>query len=521
MLRKKANLYYSGLVLMAIGLPVSEFLMSISVMILALAWLVNGPKKLQWQSVVKNKLVWSGLILFFIPLISMLWTDDYAYSLHDLRIKLPLLLVPFFVASYSISEKQFHVLLALLIGSTFVGSIIIFINYYLNLEGSLENIRDVSIFISHIRFSLIIDICIFILIYAVFQLKNYYSIIAIAMLIWFVYFIFFLGSGNGFIGLLSIIIFGLVYLLIKFPNMKIKYGVLVLFLLYCSYIFYLSFSSYTSHFVVKDDPYNKSIIDDDNRYYSLANDYQLVNGFYIWRNIANKQIKTEWKSVSAKEYYEKDVKGQAIQGTIIRYLTSRGLSKDSVGIHQLSEQDVLNIQNGQANYKQQEWNNLQFRIDQFFYQMMAFYYKRDPDNKPILQRLFYWKGAINIINENPILGVGGDIQHEFNSYFESETSELAHQYWHHSHNQYLTYFVVGGILGFLGFLWAVFYPFRIYLKENLILTMAQLVMLISFITEDTLETQPGVTMYVLFLALGITLLNGRKKDLDQVDVLNH
>ena len=521
MLRKKANLYYSGLVLMAIGLPVSEFLMSISVMILALAWLINGPKKLQWQSVISNKLVWSGIVLFIIPLISMLWTSDYEYSLHDLRIKLPLLLVPFFVASYSISEKQFHILLALLIGSTFVGSVIVFSNYHLNLQDSLENLRDVSIFISHIRFSLIIDICIFILFYAAFQWKNLYSIIAIAMAAWFVYFIFFLGSGNGFIGLLSIIVFGLVYLLINYPNTKIKYGVIVLFLLYCSYILYLSISSYTSHFVVKDDPYNKVLIEDDNRYYSLTKDFQLENGFYIWRNIANSQLSREWKSLSGDQFHELDVKGQPIQGTIIRYLTSKGLSKDSLGIHQLTKQDMLNIQNGQANYKQEDWNNLQFRIDQFFYQLMAFYYKRDPDNKPILQRIFYWKGAVSIIKENPVLGVGGDIQNEFNAYFKNETSELGDKYWLHSHNQYLTYFVVAGIFGFIGFMWAVFYPFRIYLKENIILTLAQTVMLISFITEDTLETQPGVTMYVLFLALGITLLNNKKDSLKKVDVLNH
>lgn len=521
MLRKKANLYYSGLVLMAIGLPVSEFLMSISVFVLALAWIINGPKKLQWESVKNNKLVWSGIVLFLIPLISILWTNDYQYSLHDLRIKLPLLLVPFFVASYSISEKQFHIILALLIGSTFVGSIIVFTNYYLYLEGSLENIRDVSIFISHIRFSLIIDICIFILLYAAFQWKNYYSIPAIAMVIWFIYFIFFLGSGNGFIALLSIIIFGLVYILIKYPNMKLKYGILVLFLFYCSYIFYLSFSSYKSHFIVKDDPYNKELIDDDKRYYSLTNDFQLENGYFIWRNISNKQIRKEWRAISSTKYHEIDVKGQPIQGTIIRYLTSKGLSKDSIGMHQLSDVDISNIQNGQANYKQQEWNNLQFRIDQFFYQLMAYYYKRDPDNKPLLQRIFYWRGALNIIKENPVLGVGGDIQNEFNAYFKSETSELADRYWLHSHNQYLTYFVVGGIVGFVAFLWAVFYPFRIYLKENIILTLAQLVLLISFITEDTLETQPGVTMYVLFLALGITLLNGKKENSKEMDVLNH
>lgn len=517
MLRKKANLYFIGLALMAIGLPVSEFLMSISIMILALAWIINGPKKVQWQAIKNNPLVWTGIVLFLVPLISMLWTDNYDYSLHDLRIKLPLLLVPIFVASYSISERKLYQLIALMIGSTFVGSVIIMVNYYLNLQGNLENIRDVSIFISHIRFSLIIDICIFILLYAAFQWRNGYSIIALTMAAWFIYFIFFLGSGNGFIGLLTIIVFGGIYLLLNYPNNKVKYGIISLLLIYCAYILYLSIGSYRSHFVVKDDPYNKQAEDQRKQYYSLNNDLQLENGFFIWRNIANKQLKREWENVCDEEFKEYDNKGQKIRGTLIRYLTSKALSKDSIGIHNLNKKDIQNIQNGYYHYEQVDWNNLELRIDQFFYQLMSFYYNKNPSGKPFLQRIFYWKGAFSIIKKNPILGVGGDIQDEFNLFFKTEASNLGDEYWHHSHNQYLTYFVVGGLVGFLAFLWAVFYPLKKYLRQNIILTLAQVVMLISFISEDTLETQPGVTMYVLFLALGISFLNGRSQELNVLD----
>lgn len=520
MLRKKANLYFAGLALMAIGLPVSEFLMSLSIMILALAWIVNGPKKFQWLAFKENKLAWTGVVLFIIPFVSLLWTSNYEYSFHDLRIKLPLLLVPFFIASYAISNRQFYILLALFVGSTFVGSLIIFINYYLNLRGNLENIRDLSIFISHIRFSLIIDICIFILLYAAFKWRNRYSLIALALAAWFIYFIFFLGSGNGFIGLLSIFLFTILIALLKSTNKVIKYGIIGVFIFYCAYILVLSFSSYKSHFVVKDDPYNRQEIKKDIKYKSIVNDKQLENGFYIWRNIAYIELSKEWKQLSTSEYHKFDKKGQEIRGTIIRYLTSKGLSKDSIGIHQLSEKDIQNIQDGNYHYQLNEWNNLKLRIDQFFYQIMSFQNEGNPGNKPFLQRLFYWKGAISIIGNNFFFGVGGNIQDEFNTYFKSQASELGNKYWLHSHNQYLTYFVVGGLVGFLLFLWAVFYPLVIYAKKNLLLTLFQVILLISFITEDTLETQPGVTMYVLFLALGIALLN-YKKDLKQADIFHH
>ena len=159
--------------------------------------------------------------------------------------------------------------------------------------------------------------------------------------------------------------------------------------------------------------------------------------------------------------------------------------------------------------------HLQLRIDQFFYQLMAFQYKGDPGNKPFMQRLFYWKAAVSIISEHPLIGVGaGDLQHAFDAYFKNELSELTSEYWYHTHNQYLTYFVIAGIFAFLLFIISVLYPFILFLKQDLILALAQLVLLMSFITEDTLETQPGVTMYVLFIALGIALFNSEKKDVE-------
>jgi len=520
MLLKKADLYLVGLAMMAIGLPVSEFLMSLSFMILALAWLINGPKKTQWNAVKNNKLVWTGLILFLIPLVSFLWSENEGYALHDLRIKLPLLLIPFFIASYELKERNFFILLALLIGSTFVGSIILYINYHYFQSDKHQDLREISIFISHIRFSLILDICIYILIYAAIKWRNKYSIIAILMAMWFIYFIFFLGSGNGFIALLVIFIFGIALLLFKSPYKKLSYTIGLLFFAFSAYILYLSNHSYRSHFVVKNESYNdsKKVVKKGSDYFSLSNDKQLENGYYIWRNISNPELEKEWKAICSPEFIEVDASGQDIEGTLIRYLTSKALTKDSAGVHQLAKQDIENIQNGNYNYQQNEWNNLELRIDQLFYQLMAYYYQNDPGNKPFLQRVYYWRAAIEIIASNPFYGVGvGDIQVEFNKYFASEVKELDQKYWHHTHNQYLTYFVISGIFGFLAFLWAVFYPLSMYIKRNSILALAQIVLLFSFLSEDTLETQAGVTLYVLFLALAIALFNEKDERLKTED----
>ncbi len=130
----KHYLYFISMAFMAIGLPVSKFLLSLSIFGLASAWLLSGPKKTQWKTFYQNKLVWITISIFLIEVIGLATTSNYDYAFSQLRIKLPLLLVPFFIASVKFSDEEYSSLLALFVGSTFVGSIICFFNYQLNLK---------------------------------------------------------------------------------------------------------------------------------------------------------------------------------------------------------------------------------------------------------------------------------------------------------------------------------------------------------------------------------------------------
>jgi len=120
---------------------------------------------------------------------------------------------------------------------------------------------------------------------------------------------------------------------------------------------------------------------------------------------------------------------------------------------------------------------------------------------------------LTIINNNLITGVGtGDIQDEFDNYYRQDQSELKSQYRVRTHNQYLTFFITLGIFGFIWFLYATIYPLLLFSRINLILFVSQMVLLLSFLTEDTLETQPGVTLYAFIIALGILAINSKKPE---------
>jgi len=514
----KQSFYFSGMALMAIGLPVSEFLMSVSFIVLAFAWLINGPKKIQWNAFKNNKLAWLSASIFIITLLGLLNTSNYPYALAELRIKIPLLLVPVFVAYSNINVKNQKIILALFVGSTFVGTLICFTNYQVNLKYDLVNIRDISIFISHIRFSLLIDFAIFILVYYAIKNRNRWSVVMVVMAVWLTYFLFFLSSGNGILVFVLLMIIGFITLILKspYPKLGLGFGIVILFFLF--YLGNLSYTSYKSHFFPKNEAYNLSgnihkRTVNHNTTYSKPNNYQLENGYYIWRNISNKELEKEWMARANPAYFYKDIKGQGINGTLSRYLTSKGLSKDSVGVWQLNDLDIQNIEKGNYSYLQSDWNHLELRVDQFFFQLNSFYRGKNPSNKPFIQRIYYLKGAFAIIKDNFITGVGtGDIQDNYYDYFNREHPEILEEFRHHTHNQYLTIFITLGVFGFVWFVFAVFYPLFFFIKRDYLLAIGQFILLVSFLTEDTLETQPGATFYVFIVAMGVIRFQNKNTD---------
>jgi hypothetical protein len=506
-----------GMAIMAMGLPVSEFLMSISIFVLAGAWLLNGPKKVQWQSFKNNKIAWITSLIFFIDVVGLINTSDYNYAFSDLRIKLPLLLVPIFIAPAKFTKKEFSAILAIFVGATLVGTIICFTNYQINLKDNLFNIRDISIFISHIRFGLMINIAIVILVYYVVTLRNKLSIVLSFIAIWLIYFLVFLGSVNGFIIFTLSIVIGIFVLIYKSPFKRLGIAFGFLLIIIAGYLSIMSYKAYSSYFVPKKVAYNNpdNILKktkDGHNLISNRKSKQLQNGFYVWRNISRKEIKKEWKKRADVKYHENDIKDQMVAGTLIRYLTSKGLPKDAEGMASLSEQDITNIEMGYTDYRREHWNNLELRVDQFYYQLSAMVNQKNPGGKPFVQRIYYLEASFFIIKNNFFTGVGtGDIQNAFEKYYNDTHTNMPSKYWVRTHNQYLTYFITNGILGFLFFIYATTFPLIRFIKSSFILAISQFILLFSFLSEDTLESQPGATLYIFIIALGIVFIHNENR----------
>ena len=133
-------------------------------------------------------------------------------------------------------------------------------------------------------------------------------------------------------------------------------------------------------------------------------------------------------------------------------------------------------------------------------------------------RLEFWKAAVYIIQRNLWVGVGtGDVQRAFDKAYYRTNTKLSHEWRLRSHNQFLAITVAFGLTGLLVFLISIIYP-ALALRKKLsgLYWLFLSIALISFLTEDTLETQSGVSFFAYFNTLFLWLANsGKKPEPDQ------
>jgi hypothetical protein len=298
----------------------------------------------------------------------------------------------------------------------------------------------------------------------------------------------------------------LLYKIIRLKQAYLKYLFLFLFVLSLSIISYSVYSAFSKS--LKKDVVDMSVLDKytkrGNPYQHYISKYGLVeNGHYIWIYYCEKELKEEWNKRSKLDYNWKDLKGNVLRYTLVRYLTSKNLRKDAEGLKQLSEEEIRAIERGVSNVNYSDRSSVIGRLQQIKWEIQTYQQTGDANGHSITQRFEAWKAAAGIIKNNLMVGVGtGDIQIAFDQEYEKTNSKLGKGSRIRSHNQYLSIAVAFGILGLMWFLFTLIYPgFKLKRFSDFLYLAFFIIAVVSFLTEDTLETQAGVTFYAFLSSL--------------------
>lgn len=236
--------------------------------------------------------------------------------------------------------------------------------------------------------------------------------------------------------------------------------------------------------------------------HDLANAQQ-QNGHYVWTHLAWGEMRRTWPKRSRRNMDAPDDRGHVLWGTLVRYLTSRGLPKDSVGIMALTDADVRAIEQGVVDHRSGRRNMLAQRVDELVFELQNYRDKGTAGGHSLAMRLEYWRTGWHIARQHWLAGVGtGDTQRAFDAAYVELGSDLAPEWRHRAHQQYLTLWISFGLLGLLFSLWTWVWPaWRLGAWRQPLFVAWTVIFAVAGFSDDTIETQAGATFFALYYAL--------------------
>ena len=529
--------YYFAIGLMLASLPFSNYFMSVSQFLLAGTFILHGIKKQEVDEYFKkyslpvsivlfipfgltwifksiagkfkeffrldNSPAWIFASIFLFHLLGLFFTTDFDYAFRDLRIKLPIFIMPLILSTTGLLDRKgFRFLMYVFTAAVFTGTLIS--TYYL-LAGNFADSREISRFISHIRFSLLIDMAIFILAYMTIKksdIPKWPRAIMGIIAIWMVFFLFISAFMTG------LLIFCITISVLIFYIILVKKGWILKILTVAGVFIIFAIAVIYTMRIWRDvnhvNPIDLKNLDKatilGNPYWNDLSDHQLENGNYVWIYVATDELREAWNHRSRYDYDGKDKAGQEIRYTLIRFLTSKGYRKDAEGVSKLTDREVSMVEDGIASIVYVQRSNLYVRIYKIFWEYDRYKVSHNASGHSVMQRLEYWKTSLAIIRDNFLTGVGtGDLEIAFQQQYDKSGSLLEKEYRWRSHNQFLAIFATFGIFGFVWFLFGLIFPAaRLSKFHDYYYLSFFIIIILSMFTEDTLETQAGVTVFAFF-----------------------
>ncbi len=141
-------------------MPLSPAMMSIGQIVILVSWILEGNFRAKFSRLKSSK---PALLILGFFLLHILWlglSSDYSYGLHDIKIKLPLLVLPLTICStLNLTKKELHLILSLFVSAVSIAALICLFKLGGFIGDPVNDRREMSFIISHIRFGLMVCFC--------------------------------------------------------------------------------------------------------------------------------------------------------------------------------------------------------------------------------------------------------------------------------------------------------------------------------------------------------------------------
>lgn len=457
-----SRLHYLTLLFFVVGIVCSKFLMSMGLLLGTLNLLLEADFKTNYRRLAENRLVHLLLLFYGLFWVSLLWSENWQEGFDQLRRLTSLLLIPIIIASRPLPNAlKTKGLWSFFLGALLLSSLVNSVCYHFFAEElQLIDIRDMSLFGSHIRFGILIGFGLSLALFR-FASNRWYGLLAL----WFLYYTFDSQALSGVLTVVVVMLGHAIYFLLQKRKLAWVFGISAVCLLFLvSLVYYLAQPIETR----ETCPTNLTSM-------ALA-----------------------WQKRSKLPFEGQDLRGQDLSATIERYVQSKNGCASGYGIRHLSAEDIRLIELGFADVREAQ-GGLQARLFGLRYQLQ---HSNNPNDHSLLERIEYWQNATALIADNWLLGVGvGDVSDQMQQRYNQRGSQLRPDRRLRPHNYYLTTWLNLGFFGFVLFVGLLL----LFIKQQWQFRQLQglligLSLALTLFIEDGLETQMGLTIFAFFFS---------------------
>jgi hypothetical protein len=502
----KENLYLVSLGAFLVALPTSIALISCTAVALLVVWILTGDYKVKWNRLIRNKGAFLMMSIPAIYLIGLCFTHNFSLGIQEFNKSLTWFIFAFVLGSSApISSKNTCRLLGIYISVVSIAAGVALFKLFFVDTIYFFDFRKVT-WVDHIPFSFQIAFVIWLIFYFIFNGKFSWvqkSLLSL-LIVFLIITLFSLKSFSAYLyfGVMSFT--ALLMLIWKTKNKLLKFtflGLLILITVFPIFYIYRCVQKFYDTTEYHADEIKTHTLH-GNPYQHNFNNKTKENGNYVTLFLCEEELIPLWNAHSRRPYDSITANNYAFRSVIIRYMTSKGLTKDAEGFAQLSQQDIENIENEIPNYIYAE-NKLSIypRIYATIWEIDQYRISKNPNEKTLAQRIEQALLAGNIIKKNIWFGIGlGNSAVAYEEAIVESGSKLAPQKTGTSHNQYLNYLFRFGVLGTLYILGVLIWIFFKGRKNNpFLITIFFISMLAANFGEANWETFIGLNYFAFFM----------------------
>ena len=486
------RIFIALLALLAASMVTSVWMANLAWVLLGANWLLEGRWREKWDMARSSRLLQAYAALYALLLLGMGWTEHTAAGWAVLQVKLPLLVVPLvLLTTRPVAGTPRKVLAGVYTAAVLVVSVIGLVRM-LTIDGLPY--REAVPYISHIRFALNCCMAIYLCAGVMRAAKPLGRVALGAAALWLLVFIMLIRSYTA----LAVMAIVPPLVLAGKPGTKPLLAVwLAALATLAGGVAFEAHRYYTMHPLAKEP---QAALTANGRPYIHANDGIVESGNYVNNYICTDELRAEWSRRSAVPYDSLQPDGYTVQPKLVRYLNALGLTKDSVGVWSLTQPQIADIERGIPNPAYTSHNPLRKMVCVMLFEHEFHTHTHQVRGFTMIQRFELWKATWHIVVRNRMFGVGtGDVDATLQSDLCQSGSELCGS-GKRPHNQYLSLMAALGIVGFASVA-AMFLRALAQRRPSALMLAWLLTVLVSMLTEDTLDTLAGILFCTFFLAI--------------------